>query len=188
MVHRDIKPENILLKDNTEDNAPILCDFGFTQTLKQGQLCTKMCGTKGYMAPEVLDKQFYSYPADVWSFGVMLYTLATGTLPFHVPSGPLTDKNTRVAWKLIMNTDLNFEEERSQHISIPLQGLLLGMLEKDPKFRLRIKDVMNHPWMASEDLSLLMPLRRATNESLLMPVRRVTNNSSKRSTHSLGTL
>ena len=129
------------------------------------------------MAPEVLDKQPYSYPADVFSFGVTLYALATGTLPFPVPNGPLTEKNANTAWKLIMNWDLNFEDEKSQHVSLALQGLLSGMLEKDPKYRLRMKEVMIHPWMTSEDLSLLMPSRRGTSGSLMMPSRRGTSGS-----------
>ena len=117
------------------------------------------------MAPEVLDNEPYSFPADVWSFGVTLYTLAYGKLPFHVPRDPLSQKNIRAAWKLIMNSELNFNEEHNQNISLALKGLLSGMLERDPKFRLRMVDVMKHPWMSSEDSSLQMPIRRLTNES-----------------------
>ena len=89
IVHRDIKPENILLKDKTENSDVVLCDFGFSQRLKKEKKCTQICGSKGFMAPEVLDGQPYSFPADVWSFGVMLYALVSGKLPFGVPDLPL---------------------------------------------------------------------------------------------------
>ena len=82
IVHRDIKPENILLSDVTEDCRPIIGDLGCSKVLREGETCKTFCGTKSYLAPEVLRGEPYSSPVDIWSFGVMMYLMITGSMPF----------------------------------------------------------------------------------------------------------
>ena len=85
-----------------------------------------------------------------------------------------------MAWKLIMNWELSFESEDWKNVSFALKCLLMGMLDKDPMFRLKISDVLIHPWMTGElsntNSSLIMPKRRKTNESansaIIQPVSR----------------
>jgi serine/threonine protein kinase len=76
-THRDIKPENIMINDEDE---PKLIDFGLSKTTKKSSMST-VAGTPFYMAPEVLN-QNYGAKADIWSLGVLLYTMVSGYLPF----------------------------------------------------------------------------------------------------------
>ena len=55
IVHRDMKPENILMSDTSDTCTPIITDFGYASQLKEGETCSKLCGTKKYLAPEVLE-------------------------------------------------------------------------------------------------------------------------------------
>ena len=78
IVHRDIKPDNIMI---TADNTVRLIDFGLSKATKNNKNMTTVAGTPFYMAPEVLEGS-YSAKADIWSLGVLLYTLVCGYLPF----------------------------------------------------------------------------------------------------------
>ena len=77
IVHRDIKPENILMSDVSENSTPFLADFEYAKMLGGGQTCSRLCGTKGYMAPEVLTSKPYSLPIDIWAFGILIYALVS---------------------------------------------------------------------------------------------------------------
>ena len=93
IVHRDIKPENILLNDVTEKSKPIIADLGCAKILNNGETCKIFCGTKSYLAPEILQGKVYSFPVDIWSFGVMIYLMITGKYPFPYLKEKLTKKN-----------------------------------------------------------------------------------------------
>ena len=92
-IHRDIKPENVLLFDVTAVKTPVLADFGMAKYMPKEKTVTDVCGTKGYMAPEILAGDDYSLPVDIWAFGTLLYLLVFCKFPFPVPKGDLTDKN-----------------------------------------------------------------------------------------------
>ena len=99
----------------------------------------------------------------------MLYGLVSSRLPFHIPNDALNEHNVHVAYKLIAHSELKFEGPEWQEVSPALIGLLTGMLEKDPRTRLNADAVLRHPWMqnsvSSSNTSLIMPIRRFTNES-----------------------
>ena len=78
-MHRDIKPDNIMI---TKDDSVRLIDFGLSKASKNGKQLKTRAGTPYYMAPEVLQGS-YSNKADIWSLGVILYTLVSGYLPFQ---------------------------------------------------------------------------------------------------------
>jgi len=78
-VHRDIKPDNIMITNN---DTVRLIDFGLSKASRNNRQLTTMAGTPYYMAPEVLEGS-YSKKADIWSLGVLLYTLVCGYLPFQ---------------------------------------------------------------------------------------------------------
>lgn len=88
IVHRDLKPENLLYKDK-EPGAPLkLIDFGLALQLAPHELATEVCGTTSYMAPEVIKGQ-YSTECDLWSLGIIVYFMMSGSLPFPGEELPL---------------------------------------------------------------------------------------------------
>lgn len=82
IVHRDLKLENIMMTDNSEQSVPKLVDFGLAKILGPTEKSNEPFGTLGYVAPEVLKKEPYSFSCDLWSLGCICYALLSGSLPF----------------------------------------------------------------------------------------------------------
>lgn len=82
IVHRDIKLDNILMTDSTDGAEPKLMDFGLSKMIGPNEHCKEPFGTVGYAAPEVISGKSYDKAVDIWSLGVVLYILLTGTMPF----------------------------------------------------------------------------------------------------------
>lgn len=88
IVHRDLKPENLLFKDKTETADLMITDFGLSKILdNHNQVLLTACGTPGYVAPEVLLQTGHGRPVDMWSIGVIAYTLLCGYTPFWGEGG-----------------------------------------------------------------------------------------------------
>jgi len=83
ILHRDIKPENLLFTNN-ESTTLKLCDFGIAIQIPEGEMLSEIIGSPGYIAPEVEEGQPYSFPADMYSIGVLLYLLLCGYPPFVI--------------------------------------------------------------------------------------------------------
>ena len=82
ITHRDLKPENILMTSTDDDAHPKLVDFGLSKIIGPGETCNDPFGTLSYVAPEVLLQKPYDKSVDLWSVGVIVYLLLSGTLPF----------------------------------------------------------------------------------------------------------
>ncbi len=92
VIHRDIKLDNILL--DCEKGVKI-CDFGVSKIIKKGQVIKEQCGTPAYLAPEIIiDKGYEGFYADLWSLGVLLYVMISGTFPFTADN--LEDLNAAI--------------------------------------------------------------------------------------------
>ena len=136
IVHRDIKLENILLDLN---NIIKICDFGVGKLIKPNTILKDQCGTPVYMAPEILRGNGYKgFPVDVWSAGVALYIMLSGTLPFN------KDKEHDLEYAILNN---NIKEIKD--ISPEGNDLLKNILEKDPNKRYTCIQILEHPWLNS---------------------------------------
>ncbi|KAI9008272.1 kinase-like domain-containing protein [Gaertneriomyces semiglobifer] len=132
-VHRDLKLENIMF---TQELDVKLIDFGFTREVRTRNLLDTYCGSLAYAAPEMLSGQKYSGPAaDVWSLGVILYTLLCGYLPFD-------DDSEAVVKRKI----LGLEYELPDFLCDSTMDLIQRLLKIDGSQRMSIKDVLSHPW------------------------------------------
>ena len=159
IVHRDIKLENILIDVN---NNVKICDFGIGKILSSNkELLYDKCGTPMYMAPEILlssNKNGYEGPpVDIWSSGIALYIMLSGTLPFdtnqyysneiidiHNLSSNEAEKNhSLILQKLIINN----EPKKIKKISNEAKNLLAGLLNKNPEKRLTVDEILSHPWL-----------------------------------------
>ena len=94
IVHRDLKLENVMMSDNTETGVPKLVDFGLAKMIGPNEKADEPFGTLGYVAPEVLRKEPYSFSCDLWSYGCIIYALLSGSLPFDHESQKETIKMT----------------------------------------------------------------------------------------------
>lgn len=124
IVHRDIKPENIMITDSNEIR---LIDFGLSK-VQTGKQLEEIAGTPLYMAPEVINGS-YGKEADMWSLGVLLYTLVSGFFPFY-------EKNTKKVFEKIKTCEWQFQGRTFQKITDECKDLISNLLVKDPKKRL----------------------------------------------------
>ncbi|KAM8913878.1 ribosomal protein S6 kinase alpha-1 isoform 3-T3 [Spinachia spinachia] len=149
VVHRDLKPSNILYVDESGNPESIrICDFGFAKQLRanNGLLMTP-CYTANFVAPEVLKRQGYDEGCDIWSLGVLLYTMLAGFTPFA--NGPEDTPNeilNRIGNGHFSLTGVNWDT-----VSEAAKDLVSKMLHVDPHQRLTAKQVLKHPWIVQRD-------------------------------------
>jgi len=134
IVHRDLKIENILIADNGEIK---LIDFGLSNLFRRDDLLRTFCGSLYFAAPELLNALPYVGPEiDVWSFGVVLYVLVCGKVPFE-------DKSMTLLHAKIKRGNVEYP----QWLSSLCVDLLSRMLVVNPSERATMAEVMRHPWM-----------------------------------------
>ena len=133
IIHRDLKPENILLDENMDIK---ISDFGLSTFFSKGEYLSTPCGTPNYAPPEMLIGQKYDGElSDIWSCGIILYTMLTGSLPCA------ESKETIILNKIVSNQYII-----PNYLSKGAIDLLSCMLEPDYLKRIKIKDIMKHPW------------------------------------------
>ncbi|XP_060820291.1 maternal embryonic leucine zipper kinase-like [Bombus pascuorum] len=137
-AHRDLKPENVLL--DREENLKLI-DFGLCAKPKNGidsHLQTS-CGSPTYAAPElILGKKYLGSEVDIWSMGVLLYALLCGFLPFD-------DNSIESLYRKI----LSGKYDEPCWLSNSSRRLIRAMLQTDPKKRITIQELCNHPWVTA---------------------------------------
>jgi aurora kinase, other len=132
VIHRDIKPENLLIDLNDQIK---LADFGWSVHSSSSRRNT-FCGTLDYLAPEMILEKNHDYTVDIWCLGVLCYEFIVGQTPFLSNTQLETfDKIKRVEYKFP-----NF-------ISSEAKDFISKLLVKDPKKRMKLKDVKNHEWI-----------------------------------------
>lgn len=137
IIHRDLKLGNLFLNDKMEIK---LGDFGLATKLDfDGEKKRTICGTPNYIAPEVLEgKSGHSYEVDIWSLGVIIYTLIIGKPPFET-----TD--VKATYRRIRNNSYSFPE--NVQISDPARDLIMCILNGDPKRRPTLDEILNHEFL-----------------------------------------
>ncbi|RUS15011.1 hypothetical protein BC937DRAFT_93032, partial [Endogone sp. FLAS-F59071] len=134
-LHSDLKLENILLD---ADNNVKVCDFGFTREVESKNMLDTFCGSAAYAAPEMILRKKYSGPeADIWSLGVILFTLLTGELPFD-------EENEAMMQAKILRLEYTIPD----YLSSESQDLVQRILKIDPAERLSLDHILTHPWFS----------------------------------------
>ena len=139
VVHRDIKPENFLYASKQRDAPLVAVDFGSAAYCSPGQLLSELIGSLYYVAPEVLRRR-YGPPADLWSAGVLMHVLLSGTLPFLAP----TEAGTYAA---VLAAKLHLSHPPWPAVSRPARALLRALLQRDPAARPTAAAALSHPWL-----------------------------------------
>lgn len=149
VVHRDLKPSNILYMDESGHPDSIkICDFGFAKQLRgENGLLLTPCYTANFVAPEVLTQQGYDAACDIWSLGVLLYTMLAGYTPFS--NGP-NDTPEEILLR-IGNGRFSLSGGIWDNISRGAKDLLSHMLHMDPHQRYTAEQVLKHPWITQRE-------------------------------------
>ncbi|NWW11472.1 KS6A3 kinase, partial [Oreocharis arfaki] len=151
VVHRDLKPSNILYVDESGNPESIrICDFGFAKQLRaENGLLMTPCYTANFVAPEVLKRQGYDAACDIWSLGVLLYTMLTGYTPFA--NGP--DDTPEEILARIGSGEFSLSGGYWNTVSDTAKAsdLVSKMLHVDPHQRLTAAQVLSHPWIVHCD-------------------------------------
>ncbi|TFK10267.1 transmembrane protein 196 [Platysternon megacephalum] len=149
VVHRDLKPSNILYVDESGNPESIrICDFGFAKQLRaENGLLMTPCYTANFVAPEVLKRQGYDAACDIWSLGVLLYTMLTGYTPFA--NGP--DDTPEEILARIGSGKFSLTGGYWNTVSVTAKDLVSKMLHVDPHQRLTAAQVLRHPWIVDSD-------------------------------------
>lgn len=150
VVHRDLKPSNILYVDESGNPESIrICDFGFAKQLRaENGLLMTPCYTANFVAPEVLKRQGYDEACDIWSLGILLYTMLAGYTPFA--NGP--DDTPEEILNRIGSGKFSLKGGNWDTVSDSAKDLVSKMLHIDPQRRLTAKQVLNHIWITKRDL------------------------------------
>ncbi|KAM6978956.1 peripheral plasma membrane protein CASK isoform 25-T25 [Tautogolabrus adspersus] len=144
VIHRDVKPHCVLLASK-ENSAPVkLGGFGVAIQLgESGLVAGGRVGTPHFMAPEVVKREPYGKPVDVWGCGVILFILISGCLPFYGTKERLFEAICKGKYKM--------NPRQWGHISESAKDLVRRMLMLDPAERITVYEALNHPWLKERD-------------------------------------
>src|SRR4051794_39166326 len=130
----------------------MITDFGLSKILVKGNdVLLTACGTPGYVAPEVLKQVGHGKPVDMWSIGVVTYTLLCGYTPFY-------GVDQAALFEAIMSGRYEFDEEYWVDISESAKTFISQLLTFEPEKRIIARDALQHPWITgSEEESIQSP-------------------------------
>uniref|UniRef100_A0A3P8Y4W5 calcium/calmodulin-dependent protein kinase n=1 Tax=Esox lucius TaxID=8010 RepID=A0A3P8Y4W5_ESOLU len=160
VVHRDLKPENLLLASKLKGAAVKLADFGLAIEVQGDQQAWfGFAGTPGYLSPEVLRKDPYGKPVDMWACGVILYILLVGYPPFW-------DEDQHRLYQQIKAGAYDFPSPEWDTVTPEAKDLINKMLTINPVKRVTATDALKHPWIFQRSTVASMMHRQETVECL----------------------
>ena len=139
VIHRDLKPENIMV---SHDGKVKLADFGWAASIqfptesKKASKRFTCCGTTDYMCPEIVNYSSYNETSDIWSIGVLAFELASGNAPFYGRDEEVTKSQIS-----------NIQYTMPDYFSYLLQDFIKKILQRDPKKRPKMSEILTHPWL-----------------------------------------
>ncbi|KAM4614189.1 calcium/calmodulin-dependent protein kinase type II subunit gamma isoform 5-T5 [Discoglossus pictus] len=160
IVHRDLKPENLLLASKCKGAAVKLADFGLAIEVQGDQQAWfGFAGTPGYLSPEVLRKDPYGKPVDIWACGVILYILLVGYPPFW-------DEDQHKLYQQIKAGAYDFPSPEWDTVTPEAKNLINQMLTINPAKRITADQALKHPWVCQRSTVASMMHRQETVECL----------------------
>ena len=150
IIHRDIKPENLLLN---EGGRVLLADYGWSNFKNDGDVRKTFCGTPEYIAPEMLLKKGHDTRVDIWSIGVLMFELLTGSSPFYA-------KNNQELYQNIRKLKINWPRDMSPMA----KNLISKILKLNPDDRPSFDEILNHQWF--KHIQMIKPLLENKYKSL----------------------
>lgn len=173
VVHRDLKPQNILCCSEQDITQVKIGDFGLSKILSADSLLKTRCGSPHYLAPEVLTCPSYDAKVDIWSVGVIVYVMLTGSLPFF-------SEDIREVIKHVMLAEYTWPED--VQVSGLAKDFVRRLVDKDPARRPTASECLKHPWVAMGGNGICIGdnVLNGGNSEILSPRNlNLNNNSSK---------
>ncbi|XP_073985843.1 calcium/calmodulin-dependent protein kinase II isoform X3 [Rhodnius prolixus] len=160
VVHRDLKPENLLLASKAKGAAVKLADFGLAIEVQgEQQAWFGFAGTPGYLSPEVLKKEPYGKPVDIWACGVILYILLVGYPPFW-------DEDQHRLYGQIKAGAYDYPSPEWDTVTPEAKNLINQMLTVNPSKRITASDALKHPWICQRERVASVVHRQETVDCL----------------------
>jgi len=160
VVHRDLKPENLLLASKAKGAAVKLADFGLAIEVQGDQQAWfGFAGTPGYLSPEVLKKEPYGKPVDIWACGVILYILLVGYPPFW-------DEDQHRLYAQIKQGAYDYPSPEWDTVTPEAKNLINLMLTVNPNKRITATDALKHPWICQRERVASLVHRQETVDCL----------------------
>ncbi|CAK1553736.1 unnamed protein product [Leptosia nina] len=160
VVHRDLKPENLLLASKVKGAAVKLADFGLAIEVQGDQQAWfGFAGTPGYLSPEVLKKEPYGKPVDIWACGVILYILLVGYPPFW-------DEDQHRLYGQIKAGAYDYPSPEWDTVTPEAKSLINQMLTVNPSKRITASEALKHPWICHRERVASVMHRQETVDCL----------------------
>ncbi|XP_061739730.1 myosin light chain kinase family member 4 isoform X2 [Nerophis ophidion] len=161
ILHLDLKPENILCVSRATNKIKII-DFGLARRYRPREKLKVNFGTPEFLAPEVINYEFVSFPTDMWSLGVITYMLLSGLSPFLGDDDNETLNN-------ILACQWNFEEEEFTDVSDEAKDFITRLLVKSKSWRMGAAESLRHPWLSDQSLHYKLHLKKNKNQARHAP-------------------
>lgn len=160
IVHRDLKPENLLLASKNKGANVKLADFGLAiEVIGDQTAWFGFAGTPGYLSPEVLKKEPYGKPVDIWACGVILYILLVGYPPFW-------DEDQHRLYSQIKAGAYDYPSPEWDTVTAEAKNLINSMLTVNPAKRINSAEALKHPWICNREKFASVVHRQETVDCL----------------------